>query len=186
MITDAPEATVVPETSEEEASSPEAQSESPLAQPESPLGQPDSPLTTASNGTPRNEEEALALAANTRAQEPSEGLGSLSGVLYSFGNVPGAIRGTQVYLEAADEVDGEFFPPSVSLGPSVDAGDIIVETNGVGQLQMEVPPGNYYMAVWTPYNWLLVVSEPDEESPRLITVEEGDQIDLGVLYVDWP
>jgi hypothetical protein len=147
--------------------------------------QPTSPLTTALT-PPQTEEEALALAAITEAAEPEEGLASVAGVVYSFGTVPGAVRGTQVYMEAADEVDGEFFPPAVSLGPKVADGDIIVETNDLGQLQMQIPPGNYYAAVWTVYDWKLVNAEANDQAPRLITVEEGDQLDLGVLYVYWP
>jgi hypothetical protein len=175
------------EAEDAEADAAEAtQPESPLSQPESPLAQPESPLTTTPLTAPRTEEEAIALAATTTAPEPGEGLGSVAGVVYSFGTVPGAIRGTQVYLEAALEQDGQFMPPPVSLGPSLEEGDIIVETNDLGQLYIEVPPGNYYAAVWTPYDWRLVVSAVGEEAPRLITVEEGDQLDLGVLYAYWP
>jgi hypothetical protein len=169
----------------DEAPAEDAQAESPLAQPDSPLTQQESPLTTAATA-PRTEDEAIALAATTTAAEPSEGNGTIAGVVYSFGTVPGAVRGTQVFLEPALEQDGEFIPPPVSLGPSVEDGDIIVETNDLGQLHMEVPPGNYYAAVWTLYDWRLVVAAAGEEAPRLITIEEGDQLDLGVLYVYWP
>jgi hypothetical protein len=182
---EAPAEEVTEEVTDEPAAAEEAQAESPLSQPESPLSQPESPLTTTLM-VPRTEADALALAEITNALEPSAGMASIAGVVYSFGTVPGAIRGTQVYLEEADEVDGEFFPPSVSLGPSVAEGDIIVETNDYGQLFMEVPPGSYYPAVWTIYDWRLMVDAVGEESPRLITIEEGDQLDLGVLYAYWP
>lgn len=177
-----------PESTDEDATpaaAEEAQPESPLAQPESPLTQSESPLTTQQT-PPHTEEEAIALAATTHAPEPSAGMGTVAGVLYSFGTLPGAIRGTQVYLEKADEVDGKFYPPAVSLGPSVADGDVIVESNLLGQIEIEVPPGHYYLAVWTIYDWNLIVAESGQEAPRLITIEEGDQLDLGVLYVDWP
>jgi len=40
--------------------------------------------------------------------------------------------------------------------------------------------------VWTVYDWLLAFPEAEEGIPRLITIEEGDQLDLGMLYVNWP
>jgi hypothetical protein len=163
----------------------ETRAESPLEQSESPLLQPESPLT-APVSAPVTEEEALALAEITEPAEPGDGMATISGVVYSFGTVPGAVRGTQVYLEAADEVEGKYYPPSVSLGPKVAEGDIIVETNTLGQLQMEIEPGNYYAAVWSLYDWKLVNTEANDQTPRLITLEEGDQINLGVLYVYWP
>ena len=179
-----PVATEAPAT-DAPASDSEAQAESPLDQPESPISQPESPLTTAMSA-PKTEAEAIALADITKAEAPAAGMGSIAGVVYSFGTIPGAVRGTQVYLEKADEFEGEFFPPAVSLGPKVANGDIIVETNNYGQLFMEVPPGHYYPAVWTLYDWRLVVAVMNEEAPRLITIEEGDQLDLGVLYTYWP
>jgi hypothetical protein len=180
-----PPPTVAPTVAPTEATPSAAQAESPLAQPASPLTQAESPLAPPVSA-PYTEAEAIALAALTTAPEPAAGMATVSGVLYSFGTIPGAIRGTQVYLEAADEVDGEYFPPSVSLGPKVADGDIIVESNDLGQVQIEVPPGHYYMAVWTIYDWRLVVAKAGEEAPRLITLEEGDQLDLGVLYTYWP
>ena len=184
--TTAPTATAVPATATPVvADDSETQAESPLAQPESPISQPESPLTVAKTA-PRTEAEAIALAEETLATDPSTGMGTIAGVVYSFGTVPGAVRGTQVYLEEASEIDGKFYPPSVSLGPKVADGDIIVETNDLGQVYMEAPPGNYYAAVWTLYDWRLVMTESGVDEPQLITIEAGDQLDLGVLYVYWP
>lgn len=184
--TTAPTATTAPVVEEsatvtttEEASSAQE------AQPESPLSQPASPLTTAVIA-PVTVEEAIALAEVTTAPEPAAGFGSIAGVLYSIGSVPGAIRGVQVYLEAADEIEGKYFPRAISLGPDEEKGDFILEYNDNGQVAIEVPPGHYHMSVWTIYGWNLVMESPEDESQRLITVEEGDQLDLGVLYVKWP
>ena len=68
------------------------------------MSQPNSPLTT-STSAPQTEEEAIALAEITTAAEPSEGMATVSGVVYSFGSMPGAIPGTVVYLEVADEIE---------------------------------------------------------------------------------
>ena len=90
-------------------------------------------------------------------------------------------------VEAA-ELDGKLIPPPIYLGPSIEGGDVYGFTNSFGQVQLEqIPPGNYYLAVWTLYGWILVFPTPTEEqSPLLITIEEGDQLELGVLYVNWP
>ena len=183
--TPAEEADAVEDTRSE---SPLAAPESPLAQPESPLGQPDSPLTAESSDVPvpATEEEAIALAAETIAPEAGEGFGTLSGLLYSFG-VDAIVPGTQFYLTPADEVNGNFVPPSIYFGPRAEEGDVVGFSTLAGQVLVEdIPPGSYYLAVWTVYDWLLAFESPDAESPLLITVEEGDELNLGMLYVNWP
>lgn len=174
------------EPAEEEEVAEEAQAESPLAQPESPLMQPESPLARALPPLPTTEEEAIALAANTEAPEPTqEGLGSLSGILWSS-QLDQAIYGIQVYLVEAEEYNGGFIYPALLEGPV--EGSIVDLPNEAAQVLMDdVPPGNYYMVVWTVYDWIFVnSSESGEEGPRLITVKEGERLPLGVLYVDWP
>lgn len=184
------EATVEPTTqatsepAQSASESPLAQPESPLAQSESPLAQPESPLTIE---VPQNEAEAIALAEVTEPPVPQEGKGSLSGVIYSFGSVPGIIPGTTYYLLEAKEVDGVMVPPPVFLGPNPDNGDIFGNTSKSGQIFLDnVPPGQYFMTVWTVYNYLLLFPTPETGKPLLITVEEGDQQNLGVLYAEWP
>ncbi len=186
--TDTPPTAAATETPEEPANA----AESPLAQPESPLLQPESPLTAAPAAStpvpmwPKSEEEAIELAANTTAPEPQAGMGALSGVLYSFGTDE-AIYGTGFYLSVADEVDDKFVPPSVLFGPRPENGDIVGKTNMVGQVQLDaVPPGSYYMQVWTVYSWLPTFGSKDTSEPILITVEEGAPLDLGVIYANWP
>ena len=183
-------ATAAPETSTPETASSAA--ESPLAQPESPLGQPDSPLTTAATAAPaqpdwpRSEEEAIAVAGETTVPEPQEGMGAIGGVIYYYG-IKEAVPGTQFYLTAVEEVDGEFVPPSVNFGPRLEMGDIVGTTTMQGQVQLDnVPPGNYFMLLWTVYNWLSVYPSEGAPAPLLITIEEGDQLDLGVIYTNWP
>jgi hypothetical protein len=162
--------------------------DSPLVQPRSPLEQRESPLAAATAVTRVvNVEDALALAAVTEAPEPTEGFGAFSALVYSFGSSPGSLPGTLYYLVKAGQIDGEFTPPPVYQGPNVDE-DVYGFTSMAGQVQVaNVPPGNYYLAVSTLYGWLLVFPSPDEQqSPLVITIEEGDQLNLGVFYVNWP
>jgi hypothetical protein len=164
----------------------DAQAESPLDQPRSPLLQPESPLTVAFPPLPTTEEEAIALAENTAAPEPTEeGLGSLSGVLWTY-QTDQAIYGIQTYLVPAVEFEGNYITPALLQGPAEDSVTDI--PNPAAQVLMnDVPPGHYYMVVWTIYNWIFVEEDGSGAGvPRLITVEEGDQLQLGVLYMDWP
>ncbi len=78
-------------------------------------------------------------------------------------------------------------PPEVYFGPKPENGDVGGKTNLIGQVQLDqIPPGHYYMLVWTVYNWLSVFESPDSPEPLLITIEAGDQLELGVLYSNWP
>jgi hypothetical protein len=73
------------------------------------------------------------------------------------------------------------------MGPQEEEGDIFAYSNLAGQIALDqVPPGDYYLAVWTVYDWLLAFDAPDASFPELITVEEGEPLDLGMLYVNWP
>jgi hypothetical protein len=179
---------------------------SPLGGSTSPLAQPESPLTPTLAATvaeaagqptvpggphieievPRDFAAISQVAQDTVASVPQEGMASLSGVLYSP-VVNRIIPGTQFYLTPAIEDNGQLFIPSMFVGPQVDKGDVMGFTNEKGQMLLDnVPPGNYYLAVWTVYNWPLAFAKPDDELPLLITLEAGDQRDLGLLYIDWP
>jgi hypothetical protein len=185
----APAATTAPTNTPETAPS---APESPLDQPQSPLGQPESPLTaapaapTAAPEWPRSEEEAKAVADQTTVPEPLDGFGAIAGEVYSYG-IGEAVPGTQFYLTRADEVNGKFVPPEVYFGPRPETGDIVGMTTGLGQVQLNnVPPGHYYMLLWTVYNWLSVYESEGAPAPLQITIEAGDKLDLGMIYVNWP
>jgi hypothetical protein len=113
-------------------------------------------------------------------------MGSIAGVVYSYGTRE-AVFGTSYYLAVAQQVEGEYVPPEVNFGPRPEMGDISGRTNELGQMQLDnVPPGTYYMLLWSVYNWLSVYESQGAAAPLLITVEEGDQLDLGVIYANWP
>jgi len=168
---------------------------SPLGQPESPLDQPVSPLSApeGSTGGPSISQAVPAdftvisqLAADTSAPAPTAGNASLSAVLYSPG-VNRVIPGTNFYLTPAIEQDGQLLIPTLYSGPNPESGDVAGFTNDYGQLLLDnVPPGNYYLAVWTVYNWPLAFGAPDAQLPLLIQVAAGETKNLGLLYVEWP
>lgn len=171
---------------------------SPLAEPVSPLSQPPSPLPAGEEtaagvqgphigiAVPSDINAITELAGETKAPTPQEGMAALSGVLYSP-VVNRIIPGTQFYLTPAIEQDGQLHIPTLFEGPKEAEGDIIGISNDQGQILLDnIPPGNYYMPVWTIYDWPLAFGGQDEKLPLLITVEAGEQIDLGLLYVQWP
>ena len=170
-----------------------AQAESPLDQPESPLGQPESPLTidprdiVANPAVAFDRDAVVNLVGATTAPEPQPGQAALSAVLWSRANNQ-TIYGTNVYLTPADIVDGKPAPPVIYLGPKPEEnGDVTGQTNMEGQLLIDnIPPGDYYLVVWSVYDWPAAFTSPDDNLPVLISVGDGDKLDLGLLYVDWP
>lgn len=169
------------------------QAESPLAQPVSPLAQPESPLTTlngkeivANPAYPIDRAALVNLVNNTTAPPPQEGMASVSAVLYSYG-LNNAIAGTYAYLTPAEEIEGTPVPPTVFFGPRPENGDVGMETTLQGQFLLDnVPPGNYYLLVWSFADWPAAYWSPDDALPALITVAAGDRLNLGLLYVSWP
>ncbi len=116
---------------------------------------------------------------------PESGAASISGLVYSY-TVNRVIPKTLYYLAPAVGENDDIIP-SLLIGPEEDNGDIKSETNGLGQIYLkDVPPGNYYIVVWAPYNWSIVENSPTEQVPRLIKLKEGDRQVLGNLFVSWP
>jgi hypothetical protein len=189
-------ATAAPVATAQEAGA-EVEPVSPLTEPASPLTQPSSPLPAgepaAGAAGPRIEIAVPSdigiitqVAQDTKAPAPQEGMASLSGVLYSP-VINRIIPGTQFYLTPAIEEGGKLFIPSLFDGPKEAEGDVAGVSNESGQLLLDdVPPGDYYLAVWTIYNWPLAFGAVDDKLPLLITLEAGEQRDLGLLYVEWP
>mgnify|MGYP001133039745 CR=1 FL=1 len=121
----------------------------------------------------------------TEAPTPETGKASLRGVLYTFsGHAP--VPETIFYLTSAvGETKQD--PPSVFVGPREEQGDIQGMSDTEGRIFLNnIPPGNYYLAVWAPYNWILVVESATDPTPRLIVVEPNQQEDLGTGYLSWP
>ncbi len=194
--TDTPAPAAVPTDTPVPAAQPESplgQPESPLGQPESPLGQPDSPLTTingkeitANPARPLDRAALVSLVNATTAPVPQDGMAAVSAVLFSYAfNSP--IVTTYFYLTPAAVVDGTPVPEIAIYGPRPDKGDVGGNTNEQGQLMLDnVPPGDYFMLVSSFYDWPAAFNSPDDWMPALISVQAGQQLDLGLLYVNWP
>jgi len=121
----------------------------------------------------------------TEAPTPHAGKVSLTGVLYSLsGHAP--IPETIFYLTPALG-EAKQDPPSVFVGPREEQGDIqgMSDTQG-GVFLDNVPPGNYYLAVWAPYNWILAVESATNPTPRLIVLQPNQRENLETVYLAWP
>lgn len=114
---------------------------------------------------------------------PELGKASVSGLLYSFTG-KGPIPGTLFYLTPVREIGN---PPNVLVGPHSDQGDVRGVSDSEGRFILNnVPPGNYYLVVWAPYNWILAVESETDATPRLITLKPNQRLSLGIIYLSWP
>jgi len=131
------------------------------------------------------EQDIDSLEPPTDTLKPAPDAASISGLVYSY-TVQRVLPKTLLYLTPALGEDGDIMPPLL-IGPVEKNGDITSTTDEHGQINLkDIPPGNYYIILWAPYNWSIVENSPTEQTPRLIELKEGDQQALGVLYVSWP
>ena len=74
-----------------------------------------------------------------------------------------------------------------SLAPKMRMGTSSAKPISLVIIQIDnVPPGAYYLMLWTVYNWLSTFDAEESTQPILIEIKDGDQIDLGVVYANWP
>lgn len=164
---------------------------SPLNQPVSPLSAPESPLVLppplGPDGRPLQDQAMIdRLASENKAPAPEAGKASLSGLLYSY-PLTQVIPGTQFYLTPALAFGDKLVPPSLYSGPKVAAGDVNGFSDLYGRFSFNnVPPGNYFLVVWTVYDWLLAQKTREDKTPMLIQLKAGDQLNLERLFVQWP
>ncbi len=116
---------------------------------------------------------------------PVPGKASVSGVLYSC-TLSQVIPETSFYFVFVPE-GSNLEPPAVLFGPRPELGDIRGVSDEKGRIILnDIPPGRYYLAVWAPYDWILAVESATDLTPRLIVLEPGQRMALGVIYVPWP
>lgn len=124
-------------------------------------------------------ESSLAISSGLLPPQPAPGLASISGILLSTAN--GLPIPETVFLLFPAEADGSL--------PT-----FLVEQNGIkgvsnarGEIVLtDVPPGVYYIGVWVPYSYSIVVEYSDKRTPRKIILRAGDRVNLGSLYAPWP
>ncbi len=112
---------------------------------------------------------------------PAPGKASLIGILYSFTG-KGPIPNTVFYL-----IKNDRGLPSILVGPRETAGDIRGISDQNGRIVVNnIPPGNYYLAVWAPYNWIFAVRSERDINPILIKLSPNERLNMGIIYVPWP
>lgn len=171
-----------------EPESPLQAPESPLPAPDSPLQAPDSPLPQPESAAPaaNNLAELEQLAAELKAEAPSEGMASVSGLLYAA-SVQRTIPDTHYYLTKAIEDNGQFLPPAIFIGPQRELGDVPGVTDTMARFTIkDVEPGKYYLAVWSVYSWPLAQEGAADGDPLLIELKPNETLDLGIVNVTWP
>jgi hypothetical protein len=125
------------------------------------------------------------LAARSQTPAVASGTASLTGELYTLTG-PGPIRGTVFYLTPARGPTKED-PPMVLAGPKAELGDVRGQSDDQGRIVLtDVPPGNYFLAVWAPYNWVLAHESETDLTPRLIVFQPDKWHDLGRIEMVWP
>lgn len=119
------------------------------------------------------------------APVPETGKASVSGMLYTYTG-KGPIPGTIFYLTPAVGDSGTELPIAF-YGPHAENGDFGGTTDANGCFEINgITPGNYYIAIWAPYNWLIAEESEANPVPRLITLSADESLPLGYLYVAWP
>jgi len=119
------------------------------------------------------------------ATDPEPGKGSISGTLYSPIQKM-VVPETQFYLTPGWGVDQREVPPTF-VGPQVDKGDIELRSDAQGNFSANnIPPGNYYLAVWAPLTWDIAQVSDKDTKPLLLEIKADQKYPLGIVNVSWP
>ena len=120
-----------------------------------------------------------------KAPDTTSDTASISGVLYSYNNRQ-VIPQTEFFLIPAVGPEKRDVPP-VIVSPESKRGEIISTSGDSGEINLkDIPPGNYYIVIWAPMNWVIAQNSESDITPRLIELKAGSRIPLGVVYVSWP
>jgi len=130
-------------------------------------------------------QSAISITTPSDAPPPEPGKASISGTLYSY-TIERLLPETVFYLTAAVGEDSRSMPP-ILVGPIDEQGDIRGITDLNGQFAInDIPPGNYFLIAWAPYNWAPAEISDVEQRARLIELEVSQREALGILYLSWP
>jgi hypothetical protein len=122
---------------------------------------------------------------DTNLPAPTAGKAVLGGSLYSF-TTKVLVPDTLVYLTPAVGQDHDVVP-AIITGPDEAQGDVRGQSNMGGQFVIiDIPPGNYFLVVATPLNWVVAVTDEGSKTPLLIELTADKTKSLGVVYLSWP
>jgi hypothetical protein len=117
--------------------------------------------------------------------ETKNGKTYLRGILYSY-TIDSIIPGTGIYLTPAVGDNNDEFP-TMLVGPQESRGDTTTFSNLEGIFEFnDVEPGNYYLIVWAPLSWSVVINSETDQQPMLIELSADQQLDMGIALVSWP
>ena len=113
------------------------------------------------------------------------GTAAISGVLYSY-TIHNIIVQAPFYLTRAGGIDGRQLPPII-IGPDDKKGDIGGMSDDKGQFVVtDIPPGNWYLIVNAPADWIPAEISDKQQTPRLLELTADSQVSLGVVYLSYP
>ena len=116
---------------------------------------------------------------------PDQGLASVAGILYSYAEGM-VIPETVFYLTHAIGENNDSVPMFLS-GPKVGEGDYSGWSNADGLFILNnIVPGNYYIVVWAPFNWIIGVQTDNTDTLMLLILRPDSQNNLGVVNFPWP
>jgi hypothetical protein len=116
---------------------------------------------------------------------PAAGKASISGMLYSYA-ISRALPETVFYLTEPMIADGKV-AYLVMLGPRKEIGDVFgVSDQSGGFVLSNIPPGDYCLLVWAPYDWIPAETSSQTHSPLLIRLAANQALDLGMIQLPWP
>lgn len=110
---------------------------------------------------------------------PEAGKGNVIGQALSPGPGGEPYYGS-LYLARTIDSDKQGFPPIVAFSEATDPNAVQDKTGKF--LFANVEPGTYALLIWSPVAGT-VIQKPDSEDYLLLTVKEGETLDLGIIGI---
>lgn len=116
------------------------------------------------------------------APTPDQGKASISGVLYSKSSST-ILAQFLLYITAGTGENKAYVPP-ILVGPLPEKGDIKVVTDLEGRFEINnLAPGNYFIVVSMPLDYVVALKNATGLEPLMITLEKNQRKPLGVVVV---
>jgi len=120
----------------------------------------------------------------TEAKSPEEGKASISGLLYQTqGSM--ILKNLDFFLSPAVLINEQPVVSPIITYPDVEKGDIAGKTDANGVFYLNnISPGDYFLVIVFPDRTVVAKPNQASENELLISLSEGDQIPLGVLFIN--